>query len=215
MRPSFFITTNMNDITRNNVLLDRKNEIEVNEFHYVNRNEVKNNYPNNHIEIFLGLGCFWGAERLFWELPYVHVTSVGYGGGFTKNPTYKDICSGLTEHAELVKVVIHNDINIFKKVLKVFWENHDPTQGMRQGNDIGTQYRSCIYINGENFHTIANESKNKYQNILKKNNISKTITTEIKLNKKFYYAEDYHQQYLAKNPLGYCEIQGIGLDFEI
>ena len=215
MRPSFFITTNMNDITRNNVLLDRKNEIEVNEFHYVNRNEVKNNYPNNHIEIFLGLGCFWGAERLFWELPYVHVTSVGYGGGFTKNPTYKDICSGLTEHAELVKVVIHNDTNIFKKVLKVFWENHDPTQGMRQGNDIGTQYRSCIYINGENFHTIANESKNKYQNILKKNNISKTITTEIKLNKKFYYAEDYHQQYLAKNPLGYCEIQGIGLDFEI
>ena len=169
MRPSFFITTNMNDITRNNVLLDRKNEIEVNEFHYVNRNEVKNNYPNNHIEIFLGLGCFWGAERLFWELPYVHVTSVGYGGGFTKNPTYKDICSGLTEHAELVKVVIHNDTNIFKKVLKVFWENHDPTQGMRQGNDIGTQYRSCIYINGENFHTIANESKNKYQNILKKN----------------------------------------------
>ena len=166
-------------------------------------------------KIILGSGCFWGAERLFWELPYVHITSVGYGGGFTKNPTYQDICSGKTGHAELVKVVFEKQHNIFKKVLKVFFENHDPTQGMRQGNDIGTQYRSCIYTNNDVYHDLSISLLKEYQDTLEKNNFNKLITTEIKMNERFFNAEDYHQQYLAKNPQGYCGIQGLGLNLDI
>ena len=163
----------------------------------------------------MGLGCFWGAERLFWNLPDVYITSVGYGGGYTKNPTYQDICSGQTGHAELVKIVFESNESIFKKILKAFWENHDPTQGNRQGNDIGTQYRSCIYVKNNNFYDIAKDLLEKYQEILKKNNFQNSITTEVKMNQIFYYAEDYHQQYLAKNPNGYCGIGGIGFALEI
>ena len=145
----------------------------------------------------------------------MHVTSVGYGGGYTKNPTYQDICSGKTGHAELVKIVFEGNENIYKKLLKVFWENHDPTQGNRQGNDIGTQYRSCIYVKNENFYLLANNSLEIYQENLKNNKLQARITTEIKMNETFYYAEDYHQQYLAKNPDGYCGIKGIGVELEI
>ncbi|MAW48720.1 MAG: peptide-methionine (S)-S-oxide reductase [Gammaproteobacteria bacterium] len=205
----------MIEVNKNSALPDRENEIQINEYHYVNKNSVKNYHTDNYSEVFLGLGCFWGAERLFWELPYVHITSVGYGGGFTKNPTYQDICSGKTGHAELVKVVFEKQQNIFKKVLKVFFENHDPTQGMRQGNDIGTQYRSCIYTNNDVYHDLSISLLKEYQDTLEKNNFNKLITTEIKMNERFFNAEDYHQQYLAKNPQGYCGIQGLGLNLDI
>lgn len=205
----------MIEVNKNSALPDRENEIQINEYHYVNKNSVKNYHTDNYSEVFLGLGCFWGAERLFWELPYVHITSVGYGGGFTKNPTYQDICSGKTGHAELVKVVFEKQQNIFKKVLKVFFENHDPTQGMRQGNDIGTQYRSCIYTNNDVYHDLSISLLKEYQDTLEKNNFNKLITTEIKMNERFFNAEDYHQQYLAKNPQGYCGIQRLGLNLDI
>ena len=203
----------MANITKLNALPDRDNEIQVNEFHYVNKNKIKDLSPNDFTEIFLGLGCFWGAERLFWKLSYVNVTSVGYGGGFTKNPTYQDICSGQSGHAELVRVVYQNNSSTFQDILKVFWENHNPTQGMRQGNDVGTQYRSCIYVNNNDLYEIACDSKIIYQKNLEYNNIKEVITTDISLNKLFYYAEDYHQQYLEKNPLGYCGVQGTGVKF--
>ena len=218
MRPSFFITDfilpniDMVKITRENALPDKDSEISVSKYHLVNNREIKSSYPDDSIEVFFGLGCFWGAERLFWNLPYVHITSVGYGGGFTRNPTYQDLCSGMTGHAELVKVVFIYSEDNFLDLLKVFWENHDPTQGMRQGNDIGTQYRSCIYINDNNLFKIASDSKNIYGKILKEQT-GKIITTEIKLNEIFYYAEDYHQQYLEKNPSGYCGLSGTGINF--
>ena len=205
----------MIEVNKNNALPHRENEIQINEYHYVNKKNVKNYHTDNYSEVFFGLGCFWGAERLFWNLPCVHITSVGYGGGFTKNPTYQDICSGKTGHAELVKVVFEKQQNIFKKVLKVFFENHDPTQGMRQGNDIGTQYRSCIYINDVTYRDLSISLLKEYQNTLEKNNFNKLITTEIKMNEIFFYAEDYHQQYLAKNPQGYCGIQGLGFNLDI
>jgi|TARA_Y100000389_G_scaffold185715_1_gene205388 peptide-methionine (S)-S-oxide reductase len=195
--------------------MDREDIIKVNEFHYVTKRNIKKYDVENYCDILLGLGCFWGAERLFWELPYVYVTSVGYGGGQTKNPTYQDICSGRTMHAELVKVIFENKESNLRNILKVFFENHDPTQGMRQGNDIGSQYRSCIFSNNESHYKIAIELLNKYQNILEINKFKKVITTEVKMDTDFYYAEDYHQQYLAKNPQGYCGIQGLGFSIDI
>ena len=157
----------------------------------------------------------WGAERLFWQLPFVYVTSVGYGGGYTKNPTYQDICSGKTGHAELVRVVFENGMKNFEKIIKVFFENHDPTQGMRQGNDIGTQYRSCIFVNNEEQNNKSLDLLKNFQNVIKENNLNNLISTEIKKDITFYYAEDYHQQYLAKNPQGYCGIKGLGLNLDI
>jgi len=202
------------ELTKDSALPDREIEIKISPLHYVNNREVSNNYPSGAEKIFLGLGCFWGAERLFWQQPFVHVTSVGYGGGFTKNPTYQDLCSGQTGHAELVQIVFDKGEDTFKKILKVFWESHDPTQGMRQGNDIGTQYRSCIYVENEKFLEIARSSLKSFQEILNKNNFGAVITTEISIDKEFFYAEDYHQQYLAKNPDGYCGIRGVGVEFE-
>ena len=202
------------ELTKDSALPDREIEIKISPLHYVNNREVSNNYPSGAEKIFLGLGCFWGAERLFWQQPFVHVTSVGYGGGFTKNPTYQDLCSGQTGHAELVQIVFDKGEDTFKKILKVFWESHDPTQGMRQGNDIGTQYRSCIYVENEKFLEIARSSLKSFQEILNKNNFGAVITTEISIDKEFFYAEDYHQQYLAKNPDGYCGIKGVGVEFE-
>ena len=202
------------ELTKDSALPDREIEIKISPLHYVNNREVSNNYPSGAEKIFLGLGCFWGAERLFWQQPFVHVTSVGYGGGFTKNPTYQDLCSGQTGHAELVQIVFDKGEDTFKKILKVFWESHDPTQGMRQGNDIGTQYRSCIYVENEKFLHIARSSLKSFQEILNKNNFGAEITTEICIDKEFFYAEDYHQQYLAKNPDGYCGIKGVGVEFE-
>ena len=203
------------EVTADSALPDRNSQIEISSLHYVNNKNVKENYPNGCQEIFLGLGCFWGAERLFWNSSSVYVTSVGYGGGYTKNPTYQDICSGKTGHAELVKVIFKDEGNNFENVIKVFFENHDPTQGMRQGNDIGTQYRSCIYTNNEDHYLKSSVLLKKFQSVLKNNNLDQIITTEIKKNIDFFYAEDYHQQYLAKNPQGYCGIQGLGLNLDI
>ena len=205
----------MIEVTEENALQDREEEIQINRYHFVNKNDVKNFNTNDYSEVFLGLGCFWGAERLFWQLPFVYVTSVGYGGGYTKNPTYQDICSGKTGHAELVRVVFENGMKNFEKIIKVFFENHDPTQGMRQGNDIGTQYRSCIFVNNEEQYNKSLDLLKNFQNIIKENNLNNLISTEIKKDITFYFAEDYHQQYLAKNPQGYCGIRGLGLNLDI
>jgi peptide-methionine (S)-S-oxide reductase len=156
------------------------------------------------------LGCFWGAERLFWQLPGVYSTAVGYAGGFTPNPTYQEVCSGETGHAEVVRVIYDPEKIDYEDLLKAFWESHDPTQGMRQGNDVGTQYRSAIYVLDEQQRKAAEESKAAYQARLSAAGRGE-ITTEIAPAPQFYYAEDYHQQYLAKNPDGYCGLKGTGV----
>ena len=157
-----------------------------------------------------GLGCFWGAERKFWQTPGVYSTAVGYAGGFTPNPTYKEVCSGLTGHAEVVHVLFDPKVVTYDDLLKVCWEDHDPTQGMRQGNDVGTQYRSAIYCYGDAQRRAALASRDAYQQALTKAGLG-PITTEILDAPEFYYAEDYHQQYLAKNPEGYCGLGGTGV----
>ena len=180
--------------------------------HYIKNISLKSDVPNNFKEIILGAGCFWGVEKKFWDLDGVYLTSVGYSGGDTDNPTYEDVCYKNTNHAEVVKVIYDPNIIELKKILKVFWECHDPTQGMRQGNDVGSQYRSVIYSSDTSDLDIANESKEIYQKELEKNNYS-TITTEIDIVKNYFLAEEYHQQYLAKNPNGYCGIGGTGCTF--
>jgi peptide-methionine (S)-S-oxide reductase len=153
------------------------------------------------------LGCFWGAERVFWQIPGVYSTQSGYAGGFTPNPTYKEVCSGQTGHTEVVRVVYDPKQVSYESLLKTFWESHDPTQGMRQGNDVGTQYRSAIYVTTPAQHKLAEASKAAYEKALQAKGFG-TVTTEIADAPTFYYAEDYHQQYLAKNPAGYCGIGG-------
>ena len=165
--------------------------------------------PSMRLAVF-GLGCFWGEEKTFWELPGVWSTSVGYAGGPTPNPTYKEVCSGQTGHAEVVRVVFDPAKVSFEALLRVFWENHDPTQGMRQGNDAGTQYRSAIYVYDDEQRALAEASRDAYQGRLKEAGYG-AITTEIAPLPEFYFAEDYHQQYLAKNPDGYCGIGGTGV----
>ncbi|XP_059228252.1 mitochondrial peptide methionine sulfoxide reductase isoform X2 [Mustela nigripes] len=157
-----------------------------------------------------GMGCFWGAERKFWTMKGVYSTQVGYAGGYTTNPTYKEVCSGKTGHAEVVRVVYEPERISFEKLLKVFWENHDPTQGMRQGNDHGTQYRSAIYPTSTEHMDVALRSKEDYQKVLSEHGYG-LITTDIREGQTFYYAEDYHQQYLSKNPDGYCGLGGTGV----
>jgi len=156
------------------------------------------------------MGCFWGAERKFWELEGVYSTAVGYAGGYTPNPTYREVCTGKTGHAEVVRVAFDPKLVSYDKLLKVFWENHDPTQGMRQGNDIGTQYRSAIYWYNEEQRKAAEASRDAYQPVLKAAGYG-SITTELREAPEFYYAEDYHQQYLQKNPEGYCGLGGTGV----
>ena len=180
--------------------------------HYTKNISLESDVPNNLKEIVLGAGCFWGVEKKFWDLDGVYLTSVGYSGGDTDNPTYEDVCYKNTNHAEVVKVIYDPNIIELKKILKVFWECHDPTQGMRQGNDVGSQYRSVIYSSDTSDLDIANESREIYQKELEKNNYS-TITTEIDIVKNYFLAEEYHQQYLAKNPNGYCGIGGTGCTF--
>ena len=177
--------------------------------HYVKNISINENIPENLEEIVFGAGCFWGVERKFWNLSGVYVTSVGYSGGNTDNPTYEDVCYKDTGHVEVVKVYYDPIVIGLNELLKIFWECHDPTQGMRQGNDIGTQYRSAIFCSNEDDIKKANDSKKKFQNILSKNKYS-DITTEISLIKNYYLAEEYHQQYLAKNPNGYCGLGGTG-----
>lgn len=163
-------------------------------------------------QIQLGLGCFWGAERKFWQLDGVVYTAVGYGGGVTENATYDDVCTGKTGHAELVWIVFDQNKVSLEHILKLFWEAHDPTQGMRQGNDVGSQYRSAIYCYSEEQFKQIQTSKNTFQNLLSENGLGE-ITTDISLVTSFYFAEEYHQQYLAKNPNGYCGLKGTGVCF--
>jgi len=179
--------------------------------HFVNGHPLKPPYPDGFQQAVFGLGCFWGAERKFWELGGgVHVTAVGYAGGHTKNPTYEEVCSGRTGHTEVVLVVFDPAKLSYDRLLKTFWENHDPTQGMRQGNDVGTQYRSAIYTFGDAQRQAAEASKAAYQKALAARGLA-AITTEIAPSSEFYFAEDYHQQYLAKNPAGYCGLGGTGV----
>ena len=181
--------------------------------HYVKNISIKENIPEILNEIVFGAGCFWGVERKFWNLPGVYVTSVGYSGGDMDNPTYEDVCYKNTGHVEVVKVHYDPKITNLNEILKIFWECHDPTQGMRQGNDIGTQYRSVIFCTNEVDIKQACSSKEKFQSILSKNQFG-DITTEISLLKNYYFAEEYHQQYLAKNPNGYCGLGGTGCNLD-
>lgn len=167
-------------------------------------------FPANCKVIMFGMGCFWGAERKFWSIPDIFTTAVGYAGGYTPNPTYEEVCSGKTGHNEVVLVVYDPQKTALTQLMKVFWESHNPTQGMRQGNDVGTQYRSGVYVDSESVRAEVLDSKLQYQQALDKNSMGE-ITTEILLNQPFYYAEDYHQQYLAKNPNGYCGLGGCGV----
>ena len=184
------------------------------EHHFVNGQSLKGPYPAGTETIYFGLGCFWGAERLFWQMPGVVVTAVGYQGGTTPNPTYEEVCSGRTGHTEIVKVVYDPTAVSLETLLKTFWEEHDPTQGMRQGNDVGTQYRSAIYTTNAAQAEIVARSRAAYQDALRKRALG-PITTEIAPAGEFYYAETYHQQYLAKNPQGYCGLQGTGVSCPI
>ncbi len=178
--------------------------------HFVSGARLEPPFPDGTALALFGMGCFWGAERKFWEMPGVYSTAVGYAGGFTPNPTYEEVCSGLTGHAEVVRVVFDPEKVAYEDLLRAFWETHDPTQGMRQGNDVGTQYRSAIYWYGEAQRRAAEASQRAYQEVLTSARFG-SITTEISEAPEFYYAEDYHQQYLAKNPSGYCGIGGTGL----
>ena len=184
--------------------------MEVPERHYVNGAPMIEPFPAGSARALFGLGCFWGAERTFWQLAGVITTAVGYAAGHTPNPTYREVCSGLTGHAEVVLVVFDPKAIGYDELLKVFWESHDPTQGMRQGNDVGTQYRSGIYYYDEAQRRAAERSRDAFQAQLSKSGYG-AVTTEIVSAPEFYYAEDYHQQYLAKNPDGYCGLGGTGV----
>ena len=181
--------------------------------HYVNGHPLVPPFPAGMQVADFGMGCFWGAERLFWQLPGVYSTSVGYAGGITPNPTYREVCSGLTGHTEVVRVIFDPKVTSYEDLLLAFWEHHNPTQGMRQGGDVGTQYRSAIYVHDAEQALLARESLDRYQQRLSAAGHG-TITTEIREAPPYYYAEDYHQQYLAKNPDGYCGLGGCGVKFD-
>ena len=188
----------------------RATPLHTDEFHFVSGRPLKGPHPEGFETAILGMGCFWGVERIFWQLPGVWVTSVGYSGGITPNPTYEETCTGRTGHAEVVQVVFNPKEISYGELLKAFWENHDPTQGMRQGNDVGTTYRSAIYWLTDEQRAEAGASRDAYQVALSAAGRG-TITTEIAPAGPYYFAEDYHQGYLAKNPAGYCGIGGTGV----
>jgi peptide-methionine (S)-S-oxide reductase len=188
----------------------RDRQMPVPERHEVLGTPLKPPFPEGLQQVVVAMGCFWGAERVFWQAPGVYTTAVGYAGGFTPNPTYEEVCSGRTGHAEAVLVVFDPAQTSFAEMLRLFWENHDPTQGMRQGNDVGTQYRSAIYWADDDQRAGAEASRGAYAERLRDAGYS-GITTEIAQAGPFYYAEDYHQQYLAKNPNGYCGLGGTGV----
>jgi len=181
------------------------------EAHFVNGNRMGPPFPAGLQLAMFGMGCFWGAERLFWKLPGVHSTAAGYAGGFTPNPSYQEVCTGKTGHTEVVRVVFDPARISYAELLRHFWESHDPTQGMRQGGDVGTQYRSAIYATDKDQLRQAEESKAAYQRALSAAGHVRAVTTEVQPAPTFYYAEDYHQQYLAKNPAGYCGLEGTGV----
>ena len=195
--------------SRETAIPDRAQPPRFSATHFVSGRPITEPVPENLQKAVFGLGCFWGAERLFWQLPGVYSTAVGYAGGITANPTYEDVCSGGTGHSEVVLVYFDPAEISFEQLLAAFWESHDPTQGMRQGNDQGTQYRSAIYTCDSQQLIAAERSKGQFQRALNEKKYSE-ITTEIRELETFYYAEDYHQQYLAKNPAGYCGLAGTG-----
>jgi peptide-methionine (S)-S-oxide reductase len=196
--------------TADQALPGRSGKMPVPASHFVNGARLEPPFPEGTELALFGLGCFWGAERKFWQTPGVVSTSVGYAGGVTPNPSYREVCSGATGHTEVVRVVFDPKRVSYADLLRVFWEAHDPTQGMRQGNDVGTQYRSAIYTHGEAQAKAAAASREEYQRALDAAGLGR-ITTEIREAPEFYYAEEYHQQYLAKNPGGYCGIGGTGV----
>jgi peptide-methionine (S)-S-oxide reductase len=196
--------------TRAEALPGRETRMRVPEAHYVNGHRLEPPFPDGLARAMFGMGCFWGAEKKFWQLPGVYSTAVGYAGGSTPNPSYREVCSGMTGHTEAVLVVFDPGKVRYEDLLKVFWENHDPTQGMRQGNDVGTQYRSGVYCFDDEQLRAAKASRDAYQRHLSDAGYG-AITTEILPAPEFYYAEDYHQQYLAKNPNGYCGLGGTGV----
>jgi len=199
---------------RENALSGRAAKMPVPEAHFVNGNRLTPPFPHGLETAIFGLGCFWGAERIFWKLPGVYVTAVGYAGGYTPNPTYEEVCSGHTGHTEAVLVVFDPKKISYETLLKTFWESHDPTQGMRQGNDVGTQYRSAIYWTSPEQKRSAEASRDMFQKALAAAGRG-AVTTELAEAGAFYYAEDYHQQYLAKNPGGYCGLGGTGVSCPI
>ncbi|WCK02100.1 peptide-methionine (S)-S-oxide reductase MsrA [Agrobacterium tumefaciens] len=201
--------------TEETALPGREEALAVPETHFVNGRPLKGPYPDGLEIIYLGMGCFWGAERLFWKTPSVWVTAVGYAGGFTRNPTYQETTTGQTGHAEVVKVVYDPAVISLSGLLKIFFEEHDPTQGMRQGNDVGTTYRSAIYATTEGQLQHAQKARDAFQQNLDEAGHGRDITTEIGPLETFYFAEDYHQQYLAKNPGGYCGLRGTGVSCNI
>lgn len=193
--------------TLNEALPGRTEPMRVSGKHYVNGNPLQPPFPEGIETAVFGLGCFWGAERRFWQQQGVYTTAVGYAGGLTPNPTYEEVCTGMTGHNEVVLVAFDPKVISYADLLKVFWESHNPTQGMRQGNDVGTQYRSGIYVYSDEQRSLAESSREAYEKALKASGY-KAITTEIREAPEFYYAESYHQQYLAKNPNGYCGLGG-------
>lgn len=199
--------------TAETALTDREESMPVPASHYVNGNPMKPPFPGHLEHAIFGLGCFWGAERIFWEREGVHVTAVGYSGGHTPNPNYEEVCSGLTGHNEVVLVVFDPVIVGYQDLLSLFWESHNPTQGMRQGNDLGTQYRSGIYTFNDKQLKQAEESLQCFQTSLRQEGYG-SITTEVCPATEFYYAEHYHQQYLAKVPYGYCGLGGTGVCYQ-
>ncbi|BAT59069.1 peptide methionine sulfoxide reductase MsrA [Variibacter gotjawalensis] len=206
----FFFKKSSSIPSANEALPGRANPIPTAEIHDINGNPLKGPYPEGSEMAMFGFGCFWGAERKYWELgDGIFITAVGYAAGSTPNPTYEEVCSGMTGHNEVVFVVFDPKTISYERLLKTFWENHDPTQGMRQGNDVGTQYRSGIYTFSPEQKAAAEASKAVFQKVLTERRYG-AITTEIIDAPKFYFAEDYHQQYLAKNPRGYCGLGGTG-----
>ncbi len=188
----------------------RREPMQVPQTHFVLGTRLVPPFPEGTEMAMFGMGCFWGAEKRFWELPGVYSTAVGYAGGYTPNPTYEEVCTGLTGHAEVVRIVFHPTRIRYDDLLRLFWENHDPTQGMRQGNDLGTQYRSAVFYYSDAQRRAAEASRDFYQHRLREAGYG-TITTQIVPAAEFYYAEGYHQQYLAKNPSGYCGLGGTGV----
>lgn len=197
-------------VASSDALPGRSEAMRVPSSHYVNGASLTGPWSAGVETLVVGMGCFWGAERKFWQSPGVVSSSVGYAGGYTPNPTYEEVCSGLTGHTEVVMVAFDTNLTTLDAMLRVFWENHDPTQGMRQGNDVGTQYRSAIYFVSDAQHQAATQSRANFQVELTKAGYG-DITTEIAPLREYYYAEEYHQQYLAKNPNGYCGLGGTGV----
>lgn len=209
----FFLKKKVEMPSREDALPGRSQVMPIPEKHHVNGNPMAPPFEGMELAMF-GMGCFWGAERKFWQAPGVFSTQVGYAAGYTPNPTYEEVCSGRTGHNEVVQVAFDPAQTTFEAMLKVFWENHDPTQGMQQGNDVGTQYRSGIYVFSERQKMSAEASKASYQEVIGNAGYG-AITTEILDAPEFYYAEDYHQQYLSKNPAGYCGLGGTGVSCPI